>query len=71
MMPSDLIGSEILEENKNTGGRVFQFRKGPIFCQLLLADEVNYGSAFLFTAVAAAVVAFLLIRYVPETRVVP
>jgi MFS family permease len=34
----------------------------------LLADKVNYGSAFLFTAASAAVVAFLLIRYVPETR---
>jgi len=34
----------------------------------VLADEVNYGTAFLFTAVSAAVVAFLLIRYIPETR---
>jgi MFS family permease len=34
----------------------------------LLADHVNYGSSFLFTAATAAVVAFLLIRYVPETR---
>lgn len=41
MMPSDLIGSEILEENKQTGKRDFVFRKGPLFCQMLLADEVN------------------------------
>jgi len=41
MMPSDLIGAEILEEDKNTGKRSFQFRKGPLFCQLLLADEIN------------------------------
>ena len=34
----------------------------------LLADQVNYGSSFLFIAAAAAVVAFLLIRYVPETK---
>lgn len=34
----------------------------------LLADQVNYGTSFLFTAASAAVVAFLLIRYVPETR---
>lgn len=34
----------------------------------VLADQVNYGSAFLFTAASAAVVAFLLIRFVPETR---
>ncbi len=41
MMPSDLIGSEVLEEDKATGKRVFQFRKGPLFCQMLLADEIN------------------------------
>lgn len=41
MMPSDLIGSEILEEEKSTGRRVFKFREGPLFCQLLLADEIN------------------------------
>jgi MFS family permease len=34
----------------------------------LLADQINYGTSFLFTAASAAVVAFLLIRYVPETR---
>jgi MFS family permease len=34
----------------------------------LLADQVSYGSAFLFVAASAAAVAFLLIRYVPETR---
>ncbi len=34
----------------------------------ILADQVSYGAAFLFMAVSAAVVAFLLIRYVPETR---
>lgn len=40
---------------------------GPIIFALL-ADTVDYGTAFLFTAACAAVVAFLLIRYVPETR---
>jgi MFS family permease len=34
----------------------------------LLADHLNYGSSFLFTAASAAVLAFLLIRHVPETR---
>jgi MFS family permease len=34
----------------------------------VLADQVSYGSSFLFTSASAAVVAFLLIRYVPETR---
>jgi len=41
MMPSDLIGAEILEEDRQSGRRQFQFRKGPIFCQMLLADEIN------------------------------
>ena len=36
----------------------------------LLADHLNYGSAFLFTAASAGVVAFLLIRYIPETRTI-
>jgi MFS family permease len=40
---------------------------GPIIFALL-ADQVDYGTAFLFTAACAVVVAFLLIRYVPETR---
>ena len=40
---------------------------GPIIFALL-ADTVDYGSAFLFTSSCAAVVAFLLVRYVPETR---
>src|SRR5690606_16585689 len=35
MMPSDLIGGEILEEDRQTGKRIFEFRRGPIFCQLL------------------------------------
>jgi MoxR-like ATPase len=41
MMPSDLLGSEILEEDKATKQKIFQFRQGPIFCQMLLADEIN------------------------------
>jgi len=41
MMPGDLIGLEVLEEDKKTGKRDFQFRRGPLFCQMLLADEIN------------------------------
>ncbi len=41
LMPSDLIGTDILEEDHGTGKRVFTFQKGPIFTQLLLADEIN------------------------------
>jgi MoxR-like ATPase len=41
LMPSDVTGAEIMEEDPSTGKRVFRFVKGPIFCQILLADEVN------------------------------
>jgi MoxR-like ATPase len=42
LMPSDIIGSEVLEER--TGTRSFRFIKGPIFAQLLMADEINRAS---------------------------
>ena len=41
MMPSDITGSEILFEDKATGHREFRFMKGPVFCNVLLADEIN------------------------------
>ncbi len=41
MMPSDITGSEVLEEDHATGHREFRFIKGPIFSQLILADEIN------------------------------
>jgi MoxR-like ATPase len=43
LMPADIIGSEVLEESE-TGRRSFRFIKGPVFCQLLMADEVNRAS---------------------------
>ncbi len=43
LMPSDILGSEILDENARSG-REFRFIKGPIFSQLLLADEINRAS---------------------------
>ena len=43
LMPPDILGSEILDENTN-GTRSFRFIKGPIFCQLLMADEINRAS---------------------------
>ena len=43
LMPSDIVGSEVLEEG--TGGRrSFRFVKGPVFTQLLMADEINRAS---------------------------
>ncbi|SFL00490.1 AAA family ATPase [Falsiroseomonas stagni] len=43
LMPSDILGSEVLEEDAH-GRRHFRFIKGPIFCQLLMADEINRAS---------------------------
>jgi MoxR-like ATPase len=41
LMPSDITGTEIIQENKSTGARSFQFVKGPIFANIILADEIN------------------------------
>lgn len=41
LMPSDIIGTEILEEDHGTGRRYFKFQPGPVFTHLLLADELN------------------------------
>ncbi|MET3598787.1 MoxR family ATPase [Martelella mangrovi] len=43
LMPSDILGSEVLEESE-TGRRSFRFIKGPVFAQLLMADEINRAS---------------------------
>src|SRR6516164_6083525 len=44
LMPSDIIGSEVLEDSSGGGRRSFRFVKGPIFAQLLMADEINRAS---------------------------
>ncbi len=41
LMPSDIIGTEILEEDHSTGKKFFKFNKGPIFANIVLADEIN------------------------------
>jgi len=43
LMPADILGSEVLDEDQD-GRRSFRFIKGPIFCQLLMADEINRAS---------------------------
>src|SRR5256886_6008292 len=43
LMPADILGSEVLEESES-GRRSFRFISGPVFCQLLMADEVNRAS---------------------------
>jgi MoxR-like ATPase len=41
LMPSDITGTEIIEEDRGTGTRQFRFVKGPVFANILLADEIN------------------------------
>ncbi len=41
LMPSDITGTEIIEEDRSTGKREFKFVKGPIFANVVLADEIN------------------------------
>lgn len=43
LMPADILGSEVLETAAD-GSRAFRFLEGPIFCQLLMADEINRAS---------------------------
>ncbi|MBC8290598.1 MAG: AAA family ATPase, partial [Planctomycetes bacterium] len=41
LMPSDITGTEVIQEDRSTGTREFRFIEGPIFASVLLADEVN------------------------------
>ncbi|HID39801.1 MAG TPA: MoxR family ATPase [Calditrichaeota bacterium] len=41
LMPSDITGTEILEEDRTTGQKAFRFIKGPLFANIILADEIN------------------------------
>ncbi|HLK29335.1 MAG TPA: MoxR family ATPase [Puia sp.] len=41
LMPTDILGTEILEEDHATGKRFFKFNKGPLFANIILADEIN------------------------------
>ncbi len=41
LMPSDITGTEIIEEDKKSGGKMFKFVQGPVFANIVLADEIN------------------------------
>lgn len=41
LMPSDITGTEVLQEDRTTGGREFRFISGPVFANIILADEIN------------------------------
>jgi MoxR-like ATPase len=41
LMPSDITGTEVMQENRSTGEREFRFLSGPVFANIILADEIN------------------------------
>ena len=41
LMPSDIVGAEVIEEDRSTGRRVIRFINGPLFANIILADEIN------------------------------
>jgi MoxR-like ATPase len=41
LMPADITGTEVIQENKGTGERGFKFLSGPVFSNIILADEIN------------------------------
>src|SRR6202140_4203677 len=41
LMPSDITGTEVIEENRSTGNREFKFLEGPVFANVILADEIT------------------------------
>ena len=40
-MPADITGTEIIQEDRSTGSREFRFLEGPLFANVILADEIN------------------------------
>ena len=41
LMPSDITGTEVIEDNRATGEKIFRFVRGPVFANIVLADEIN------------------------------
>lgn len=68
LMPTDIIGTEILEEDRTTGKRIFKFNKGPIFAHIILADEINRTSPKTQSALLEAMQEFE-VTYAGETHV--
>ncbi len=56
LMPSDITGTEILREDKTTGHRAFEFVHGPLFANIVLADESGSGGVLWADVVGAAVI---------------
>ncbi len=71
LMPADIIGTNVIMEEQATGKRQFQFQKGPIFAQIILADEINRAtpktqSAMLEAMQEHSVTSSGEIRHLPE-----
>ena len=54
LMPSDITGTEIIEENVSSGKKVFKYIRGPIFANIILADEINRAPAKVQSALLEA-----------------
>jgi len=50
LMPSDIVGTEVIQEDKTTGSREFKFLQGPVFSNIVLADEINRTPPFFVLA---------------------
>jgi MoxR-like ATPase len=70
LMPSDITGTEIIEEDRSTGHRAVRFVRGPVFANIVLADEINRAppktQAALLEAMQEAQVTVSGLRYVLE-----
>ena len=68
MMPSDITGTEVLQENKETGEKQFVFVRGPLFTNLILADEINRTPPKTQAALLEAMQEHQVTLAVPPTR---
>ncbi|PSR55864.1 AAA family ATPase [Adhaeribacter arboris] len=70
LMPTDILGTEILEEDHSTGKRFFKFNEGPVFANIVLADEINRTPPKTQAALLEAMQEFE-ITYAGKTYVLP
>ena len=68
LLPAVITGAEVLEEDKQTGTRSLRFVKGPVFCNMLLADEINRtrGDSMRFAAASDETINFFICMFASE-----
>jgi hypothetical protein len=71
LMPSDIVGTEILEEDHATRQRVFRFQQGPVFTQVLLADEINRAPPKTQSAPAGSDAGTFSVTFAGQTHKLP